>query len=50
MERQLTQYVKDTRQALETLEEFCPSNIIPRRAIALGTEEARYVQALNKRN
>src|SRR6266567_8766725 len=50
MEQKLTQYVKDARQALETLEELIPSNIIPRRAIAPGSEEEQYVLALNKLN
>jgi len=50
MEQKLTQYVKDARQALETLEELSPSNIIPTRAVAPGSEEERYTQALNKLN
>ncbi|HEY4035790.1 MAG TPA: hypothetical protein VGL94_17675 [Ktedonobacteraceae bacterium] len=50
MEQKLTQYVKDARQALETLEELSPSNTIPRRPVAPGSEEERYTQALNKLN
>lgn len=50
METKLTQYVKDAREALETLEELSPSNIIPSREIAPGTEYERYVKALNKLN
>jgi hypothetical protein len=50
METKLTQYVKDAREALETLEEISPSNIIPTRPVAPGSEEERYTQALNKLN
>jgi hypothetical protein len=50
MEQKLTQYVKDAREALDTLEELSPSNIIPTRPVAPGSEEERYTQALNKLN
>ena len=50
METKLTQYVKDAREALETLEELSPSNIIPTRAVAPGSEYERYTEALNKLN
>jgi hypothetical protein len=45
METKLTQYVKDAREALETLEAIHPEDTIAR-----GKEYEQYVQALNKLN